>query len=393
MKIIKLFVKLLFSLIFILFSLPFIISPVYDFPEATPFSGDKIWNPYQNMDSNYWRKGNFQIQALAWGGMTDGSNNPTDSVFGLYQKLGYDIIGISDYQKINTYYKGNPDYIPIYEHGFNMRKTHQVSIGMKDDFVLWLDFPFYQTINQKQFIINLLRPHTDILAIVHPDFSMEGYSHENLKYLTNYDLLEALNHQRFSISHWDAVLSAGHAKYILADDDAHDIRNPFLVGVVSTYINAKTTNREDIIAAMKSGNTYGFVPYTPNDEDYTKKAERAKHHPLLKEAQLTGSHFKVRADGNPISITFIGQGGEIKKEVKNSSTASYDFKDDDTYIRTKIDYGRTEFILLNPIFRYGGDDPLAEELATICWWKTIIYRGAYLVFFIFIMYFTYRRRS
>ena len=393
MSIIKNILKYFFSLLFIIFSLPFIISPVYDFPEPNAFSGDKIWNPYQDMDTNNWRKGNFQIQALAWGGITDGSNNPTDSVFAIYNRLGYDIIGISDYQKINTYYKGNPDYIPIYEHGFNMRKTHQVSIGMKDDFVLWLDFPFYQTTSQKQFIINLLKPHTEILAVVHPDFSLEGYSHKNLKYLTNYDLLEALNHQRFSISHWDAVLSAGHAKYILANDDAHDILNPYLVGVVSTYINAASTHRDDIIAAMKSGKTYGFVPYTPNNETYAKKAKRAKNAPLLKEASLNGTHFNVRVDGKPISITFVGQDGVVKKEVKNTSTASYDFQADDTYIRTKVDYGRTEFMLLNPIFRYEGDNPLKEELASICWGKTIIFRGAYLIFFILIMRFLFRKKA
>jgi len=393
MKYIKAFFKYFIGLIFILFSLPFIISPVYDFPKPKPFSGDKIWNPYQDIDTNNWRKGNFQIQALAWGGYTDGSNNPTDSVFAIYNRLGYDIIGISDYQKINTYYKGNPDYIPIYEHGFNARKTHQVSIGMKDDFVLWLDFPFYQTTSQKQFIINLLRPHTEILALVHPDFSLEGYSHENLSYLTNYDLLEALNHQRFSISHWDAVLSSGHAKYILANDDAHDIRNPFLVGVVSTYINAATTNREDIIASMKAGKTYGFVPYTPDNDDYTKKAKRAKKLPLLKEARLQGNRFSVRVDGKPKFIRFVGQNGEIKKEVKNSNIAFYDFKDDDTYIRTRVDYGRTEFMLLNPIFRYDGSNPVKEEIATISWWKTILYRGLYLAFFIFIMRRIFRKRN
>jgi len=392
MKFIKSLLKYLALLIFILFSLPFIISPVYDFPEPKPFSGDKIWNPYQDMDTNNWKKGNFQIQAKAWGGLTDGSNNPTDSVFAIYQMLGYDIIGISDYQKINKYYEGKPDYIPIYEHGFNMRKTHQVSIGVKDDFVLWLDFPFYQTTSQKQFMINLLRPHTEILALVHPDFSLEGYSKDNLKYLRNYDLLEALNHQRFSISHWDAVLSAGHAKYILADDDAHDIRNPFLVGVVSTYINSKTKNREDIIAAMKSGNTYGYVPYTPDFDTYKKKALRAKNLPLLKEARLEGNRFCVRADGKPKSIRFVGQEGVVKKEVKNTSKACYNFKDNDTYIRTEIDYGRGEFMLLNPIFRYHNSNPLFEELPTINWWKTILYRGAYLLFFIVVLRFFFRKR-
>jgi hypothetical protein len=81
----------------------------------------------------------------------------------------------------------------------------------------------------------------------------------------------------------------------------------------------------------------------------------------------------------------VGQDGVVKKEVKNSNQAFYDFQENDTYIRTKIDYGRTEFMLLNPVFRYHGDNPLIEELPSISWWKTILFRGAYLIFFILIL--------
>ena len=390
MKIIKQILKYILLLIFILFSLPFIISPVYDFPEPHAFKGDKIWNPYHDIDTNNWQKGNFQIQSLAWGGLTDGSNNPTDTIFGLYSALGYDVIGISDYQKINIYNKGNPDYIPIYEHGFNVRKTHQINIGSSK--VTWLDFPFYQTTSQKQFIINILRPHTQLLAIAHPDFSTGGYSKEDLKYLRNYDLFEALNHQIFSVDTWDATLSAGHAKYILADDDAHDITNPFLVGVVSTYINAIDNTKDNIIDAMKLGKTYGFVPYTPNNEDYTKKIERSKNLPLLKEASLNGNQFSVRVDGKPKTIKFIGQGGVVKQQFENCNSATYDFQDDDTYIRTEIDYGDVQLMYLNPIFRFDGDNPLFEEQPTINWLKTILYRGLYILFFIVVMRFSFRRK-
>jgi len=76
----------------------------------------------------------------------------------------------------------------------------------------------------------------------------------------------------------------------------------------------------------------------------------------------------------------------------DTNAAWYDFKDEDTYIRTKIDYGRAEFMLLNPIFRYSGDDPLYEELPVINWWKTILFRGAYLLFFIFVLRFLFRKK-
>lgn len=363
--------KILLGIILVLFFLPFLISPIYDFPEPKPFSGDKIWNPYQNIDSLTWLKGNFQIQSEAWAGITDGNNNPTDSIYSLYKKLDYDIIGISDYMKINKYFEDSAEYMPIYEHGYNIRKTHQVSIGTTDD-VYWLDFPLYQSTSHKQFILNQLRPRTKVLSVVHPNFHWEGYTHENLKYLVNYDLLEALNHQRFSLSHWDAVLSNGHAKYILANDDAHDIDDYFLVGVVATMINAKSNKQEDVIEALLAGRTYGFTPTTPNDENYNKKASRAKEFPYLISAKLQGSHYNLHFTRKAVKIDFIGQDGKIVKTVENSDSAYYKFSDNDTYIRVEADFPKSENVIyMNPIFRYSGNDPLEEELATISWWKSI----------------------
>lgn len=384
MKIIlKTTIKSLISLIIVLWALPFLISPIYNFPEPKPFHGDKIWNPYQNIDTNNWHKGNFQIQALAWGGFTDGSNNPTDSIYALYKKLGYDVIGISDYMKINTYQSDSEAYIPIYEHGYNFRKTHQVSIGAEK--VFWLDFPFYQTTSQKQFIINQLRGNTKLLSIVHPDFSLEGYSHNDLKYLVNYDLLEALNHQRFSLSHWDAALSNGHAKYILADDDAHDIKNPYLVGVVATFINSNSVHQDDVINALLAGKTYGYVPYTPDNDNYDKKAERAKHFPMLKSAILQANLFTVKVSRKALKFDFIGQDGVIKKSVTNVDSCTYIFKKTDTYIRTEIDFGRGEKIYLNPVFRYSTKNPLHEGRASVNWWKSILSWILFWVLTIFIM--------
>ncbi len=356
--------------VFLLF-LPFLISPIYNFPEPKPFSGDKIWNPYQNIDSLTWLKGNFQIQCEAWGGFTDGNNNPTDKVYKLYKKLNYDVIGISDYMKINDYFKDSAEYIAIYEHGYNARKTHQVSIGTTED-VYWLDFPLYQTTSHKQFILNQLRPRTQVLSIVHPDFHFEGYTHDDLKYLVNYDLLEALNHQRFSLSHWDAVLSNGHAKYILADDDAHDINNTFLVGVVATMMNAKSNSPADVVETLLSGRTYGFTPTTPDDDNYDKKADRTSNFPYLISAKLIGNNYDVRFTKVADKISFIGQNGEIMKSIEKVSEAHYEFKDTDTYIRVEADFPKNaNMIYMNPIFRYSGDNPLHEELATINWWKSI----------------------
>ncbi|MBN2747691.1 MAG: hypothetical protein JXR34_13270 [Bacteroidales bacterium] len=383
------FLKIFLAFLLVLFFLPFIISPTYDFPEPNPFRGEKIWNPYQDMTPENWRRCNFQVQSRAWAGVTDGRNNTFDKVWTTYHELGYDIIGISDYQKINTLAKDSTGFIPIYEHGYNIRKTHQVNIGA--DKVLWLDFMFYQTTSHKQFIINLLRQHTKVLALAHPAFSLEGYSHEDAAKLTNYDLFEALNMQIYSLSHWDAALSAGHISYILANDDVHDIDDPFWYGRVMTVVNAKDISAEDIYTSLLSGNSYGFSPYTPDFDTQEKKIKRFKNLPMLQKVSVEGERLTIVADSGVAEIRFIGQGGKIRKTVKNATLAYYDFTEEDSYIRTEIDYDRDEVMFLNPVFRYSGEAPKRPEIAKINWVKTILFNLLAFSIFSLLMILIFRR--
>ena len=117
-------------------------APVYDFLVPQPFSGGKIYNPYKGMDSTQWKKANFHFHANAWGGLTSGRNNTVEEFWKTYKKLGYDVPCISDYQQINTFNKDSSFYIPAYEHGFGLRKKHQLLIGAKE--VLWLDYSLFQ---------------------------------------------------------------------------------------------------------------------------------------------------------------------------------------------------------------------------------------------------------
>ena len=100
--------------------------PVYDFPLPQPFSGEKLYNPYQGMDSTHWRKANFHFHARAWGGLTSGRHNTNDAFYNTYKALGYDAPQISNYQSIEESFKDSSFYIPVYEHGFGIRKKHQI---------------------------------------------------------------------------------------------------------------------------------------------------------------------------------------------------------------------------------------------------------------------------
>ncbi len=345
--------------------------PVYDFPLPRPFAGEKFYNPYQGMDSTYWRKANFHFHARAWAGLTSGRHNTTDAFYNTYKALGYDAPQISNYQSIEESFKDSSFYIPVYEHGFGIRKKHQILIGAHK--VLWLDYSLTQNLSHKQHMINLLRPDNDIVAIAHPDWE-GGYSLNDMQHLTNYDLVEALDRNWRSIPHWDAALSAGKAVYILADDDAHNLSNPYEIQRICTYINSPENKGTALIKALKAGMSFGAEIFMGHNESFSQKAEYARSIPRVNSVDVRGDTLWVSVSGKPLKITFIGQQGEPKKIVRLANKAWYKFKPEDTYIRTEIVFlkyymfpavGPGTIFYLNPVFRYNGtipSNPLAAEI-------------------------------
>ena len=351
-------------------------TPQYIFPKPAPFSGKSFYNPYQDMDTSRWLKGNFQVQSRVWLGLTNGRINNSNNVREIYKRLGYDVLCISDYQQINLTDDTASTYIPAYEHGYGPYKRHQVCIGSQK--VLWLDYLLWQSLSHKQNIINRLRPDNEIIAIAHPNLK-SGYLPSDLKYLTGYDLIEALNGIASSVSHWDSALSAGKPVFILADDDAHDISNPHFVGRFCTFIKAPSAMQTDVVQALKSGKAFGALIYMKEGDGFREKIDYAGEIPVLKSAQLVGDTFTIEVSEPAKRISFIGQGGTIKRTVYGASRASYIFKPDDTYIRAEILfpniwYGPGTNFFLNPVFRYTGDKLQPMALAIVDKERTIINR-------------------
>lgn len=354
--------------------------PVYDFPEPHPFSGDKLYNPYQGIDSTHWRKANFHFHTRAWAGLTNGRRNTHEAFYKTYKSLGYDAPQISNYMSIDRTFEDSTFYIPGYEHGIGVRKKHQILIGSHH--VLWLDYSFIQNLNHKQHMLNLLRQDNDVVGIAHPDWE-GGYSTDEMRYLSNYDMVEALNHNWRSVPQWDAALSAGRAVYILADDDAHDIDNPNDIQRCCTFVNSQTRKGADIVSALKAGRAFGADIYLSMNEGFAEKAADAKLVPWVSSVNVSGDTLQVTVSERPLKITFIGQEGETKKIVRLSKTGWYKFQPGDTYIRTEITFiknykyptvGTGSTFYLNPVFRYDGTPPSNPLLAEINWPRTWILR-------------------
>ncbi|MFZ5518180.1 MAG: hypothetical protein ACOY90_16210 [Candidatus Zhuqueibacterota bacterium] len=335
--------------------------PIYKFPEPRPFAGNTWFNPYQDMNPD-WFKANFQVQSLSWLGATDGRNR-TEDVVEQYKKLGYDIITISDYQYINKMKDMDISFIPVYEHGYNMKKRHQVVIGAKN--VLWHEYMFWQNEHHKQNILNLLKEENPFVAIAHPRF-MHGYESGNMKILTNYDAIEVLNHYRKSVALWDEALSAGRAVWLIGDDDSHNVHDPNQTGVCWTMINAETTAEKDVLSALKKGQMYGV------------EGRNAVNDNSLLFASVVENTYRIQLKNPAGQIRFIGQDGKLVSVTENQNYAELNLSQGDTYIRAEIENsGSTMY--LNPIFRINGD-VISRPAAIIDEPKTTLLRTAIVLF-------------
>ena len=309
----------------------YLMAPIYEFSEPRSFDGEKLYNPYQDMDSSQWRRYNFQVQSKAWGGVSSGRKNTNELIDSVYNELGFDHVATSDYQKINYYGSDKPSFIPTYEHGYNIFKTHQVCIGAKQ--VLWTDLLLFQTVSMKQWIIDLLDRDCEIVVMAHP-LLRHGYSIEEMQYLTNYEMMEVLNNYRISIDHWDAALSSGHLAWLLGNDDAHDVFHPNDVGRKFTMINSPTLNHPDIIQSLKKGNSYGVDFYPTMDVPIKERIERIKYTPVVQSVELKGDTLFVAVDQKAREIEFIGQNGISRHTALDINKAYYVVKKDDSYVRT-----------------------------------------------------------
>ena len=86
-------------------------------------------------------------------------------------------------------------YIPCYEHGYNILKSHCLGIGV--DEVSKFDYPLLQASSHQQQVINNIKSKNGFVTMAHPDFG-GGRDFDNMKDLVNYEFTEVLNHYRIS---------------------------------------------------------------------------------------------------------------------------------------------------------------------------------------------------
>jgi len=318
-------------------ALPYGCAPLYRFPDPVPFAGSAFLNPYSNLRGT-WQRANLHAHSRQWWGLTNG-NQSADEVVRTYRAMGYSVAGVSDYHRIAAL-EGVPT-IPLYEHGYNVMKRHQLAIGARR--VDWFDFPLWQTLSNRQMVIDRVGRTADLVALNHPP-SRDGYSTDDLRWLRGYQLLEIVNGPHRSEDSWDAALSSGHAVWALANDDTHDLADPARTAMAWNMIDAASPSTRDVVDALRAGRTYAVS----RTSETTSGVQT-----VIAGIEFSDGTLLVTCAGEPSTFNFVGQDGVIRKTVKNAMSASYAFTGDDTYIRTVIESPRA-LLYLNPVLRYDG---------------------------------------
>jgi hypothetical protein len=353
---------------------PYARGPIYRFPQPAPFVGSTLLNPYAGANRT-WQRANLHAHGRAWSGLTNGRLQSDEEIVRAYRSFGYSVAGVSDYHHIAAH--EGVDTLPIYEHGYNIGKRHQLAIGARH--VVWFDFPLGQTLSHQQFVIDQVAKSADLVALNHPS-SRDSYTPENLTALTGYHLIEVVNGPFRYEEAWDAALSAGHMVWGLGNDDTHDLDDPRRTAMAWTMIGAPSAALPDIVDALRAGRAYAVS---------RTNAVASAIETTLGQFTVADATLTVTCVGEPSTFVFIGQNGVIRKTVKEAMQASYTFAADDSYIRTVIRSPKTS-MFLNPVLRQDGIHHQAR-VATVNVAGTWLFRGV-MVLAVAVVLLLYRRR-
>ena len=349
---------IVFVLLFLL-SFLYLHTKIYDFPEAKPFSGNQWYNPYQDVQSgDEVLKANFHAHTIAWGGLSNGADTE-EELIAAYEDDNYDVIGISNYHRNSNASKEKGGlFFPIYEHGYNIFKSHKQVFGATKE--IYMDYPFFQLLSHKQDIAIRLKKSAKAIAINHP-INRNGHSKEDLSKMVGYDFMEVLSNSGSSIPYWDVALSAGRLSWILSNDDTHDVHDSTHTFRKWTYIFSEGKNQDEVLGAMKAGKMYGVSSVVHGCK--TK----------LEICKIEGDSLKVKFDQLQNSIALYTQDGAVVKSVYNTAEASFKIPKKAPYLRV-FGYTPDCHIVLNPIVKWDGNTlPLAANMqASVNWPLTIL---------------------
>jgi hypothetical protein len=327
-------VKSLFALLILILVALYYQSEIFNFTPTPDSHPSSFYNPYQNWNKKKALKANFHAHGQAWGGITNGHNSD-DEIINAYKKLGFSIAAVSNYHSISKKNDTSLLYIPCYEQGFNVSKTHLLAIDATEAYNL--DFPLGQSLSQKQTRILNLKKTASLVALTHPGLG-EGFNTQDLKYLKGYDLMEVLSPYFESFDLWDYALNQGNLSWILANDDTHDLKKQ-PPGRFFNLIMPETKSKFGVVNALKKGNHVAYA----SDKGIVDVA--------LEKISLKGKVITYSFSGNINRVKLVRNGEMFMVDPRGKVI----LQETDKYVRFEV-VGEKSVLYTNPIYRLQTSD-------------------------------------
>ncbi len=390
-KVIKWSLKVLLSilaLIVILF-IGMNFSPIYNFPPTEPFSGDKIYNPYNSLDTALgWKKSNFHTHTKVDKGINECPEYP-DVVWSDYQQYGYDILTFSNHNALTEFPGDTSRQVWVYEHGYNPLKFHKLVFGVKKVNYYEQMLPF--TISQKQFMFDLLRKDADLILFNHPDRTF-GINDNDFKYLTGYEMVESFCGEETALHYWDVGLSNGHYSHSLINDDCHDSGNTKKIARRCSWLNTPSHSYGDILKTLKEGCFYTMRMPDFGDGDKEIKIIENQTLPAIKNIGLSGDSLYISLSEPAEYIIIVGENGFRRDSLIKTDFANYKFRNDDSYIRLEAGFSSGVVIFTNAFARYQeGKSLFTFQEHSVNIFKTILYNALLTLLIIGVILFTVKK--
>jgi len=185
--------------------------------------------------------------------------------------------------------------------------------------------------------------------------------------------MEVLNPSCNSSALWDVALSAGKPVFIIGDDDCHNVSDTNKVGQICTWINVPGINKNNILQAIKTGNSYAMTI-----GKNLMRNERDGYHdsmPMLKSFTVTTDTIHAKFSLSAKNITVSGENGHLLYKSCDNDSVSFILGKKEPYARITAVYNNGTQLLLNPVFRYKMS-PLYQSTASINYTQTSLRRTA-----------------
>lgn len=385
-KVFNIIFKSLFVLLLILLFAVSVtsVSPIYNFTEGEPFSGEYIYNPYEKLDTCAgWKKANFHTHTKVDKGINECPYYP-DVVYDEYMSYGYDILAFSNHQQLTRHPYDSSLQINVYEHGYNLFKFHKLVFGTEKERKFDHLLPIFDS--QKQFMIDLLNKDGDFVVFNHPDRT-NGINEKTFGKVSGYRLVEGDagfeegdKGRGTKLKYFDKALSAGRYVHNIIGDDNHNPKNLPRIARRAAFLNTSGTSYEEIKKTLLCGNFFTMrIPDNFNG-DITLKKEFNSNLPLIENIGVNRDTIFIHLSKPAQYIKVTSQNGITADSLSNTDKLYFKMGEEVPYARFTARYEDGTTIYTNAFARSkNGDNPYQEYPHPINWVLTVLFNLALLL--------------